>query len=145
MIKSASIYKFKTGKVVLHPKNRVKDSASYASSPYFIEQDLSYEELAKKLLEVLEYSRDEAPRPLDWKALQKNHLKSMGVKTMKALHEDSLYISVFTKDGNYNIQPYINKGFRQGFQGTKEMIVIPISSNTEELTQAIKEAFEKCS
>lgn len=145
MIKSASIYKFNTGKMVLHPKNRVKDSASYASSPYFVEQGLSYRELAEKLLEALEYSIDDAPRPLDWKALQKNHLKSMGVNTMKALHDNTLYVSVFTKDDNYNIQPYINKGSRQGFQGTKDRVIIPISSTIEELAEALKEAFEKSS
>lgn len=143
MIKSASIYKFNTGKIVLHPKNRVKDSASYASSPYLIEQDLSYKELAEKLLEVLEYSIDEAPKPLDWKVLQKNHLKSMGVRTMKALHDGSMYVSVFAKDENYYIQPYINKGVRQGFQGTKERLVIPISVSIEELAEALKEAFRK--
>lgn len=144
-MKSASIYKFKTGKVILHPKNRVKDSPSYASEPYVIENNLTYEEITKKLLEVLEYSMDDAPPPLDWKALQKKHLNSMGVKTMKALHDNSLYVSIFTRDGNYNIQPYINKGARQGFEGTKDQIKIPLSSSIEELADALEEAFKKSS
>ncbi|NCQ15931.1 MAG: CdiI family contact-dependent growth inhibition immunity protein [Flavobacteriales bacterium] len=145
MIKSASIYKFNTGKIILHPKNRVKDSASYASGPYIIEQDLTYKEIAEKLLATLEHSIDDAPQPLDWKAIQKNHLTSMGVKTMKVLHDNSLYVSVFTKDGNYNIQPYINKGSKQGFHGTKDKIIIPTNSSIEELATALEDSFNKCS
>lgn len=145
MVKSASIYRFKTGKIVLHPKNRVKDSASYASGPYIIEQDLTYKEIAEKLLQTLEHSIDDAPQPLDWKMIQKNHLNSMGVKTKKDLHDNSLYVSVFTKDGDYNIQPYINKGSKQGFYGTKERIMIPTNSSIEELATALEEAFNKSS
>jgi len=144
-MKSAGIIKFNTGKIVLYPEYRVKDSASYASEPYIIGQNLDYKEIAEKLLETLEYSIDDAPRPLDWKIVKSNYLKGIGVKTMKALHNGSVNVSVFTREGNYYINPTVNKGSRQGFQGTKEDIIIPLSSNIEELGLALEEAFNKCS
>ena len=145
-MKSAGIIKFNTGKIVLYPKNRVKDSASYASEPYIIGQNLTYREIAEKLLKALEYSIDDAPRPLDWKIIQSNYLKAMGVKTMKALHEGSINVGVFTKEGNYYISPTVNKGSRQGFQGNvKDRIIIPLSSSIEELALALEEAFNKSS
>ena len=145
MIKSAGIYKFKTGKTIVHSEKNVIDSASYASAPYFIEENPSYKEIVVKLIEALEQSLYDAPEPLDWKALQKKQLKTMGFKTMKDLHDGSLYVSVYIKDGNYNIAPSINKGSRLGFHYTKDKMIIPEKSSIEELVEALKEAFEKCS
>lgn len=145
MIKSAGIYKFNSGKTIVHSEKNVKDSASYASEPYYFGEGMSYIKIALDLQKALEYSIYDSPPPLDWKALQKNHLKSLGVKTMKTLHDGSLYVSVFIKDGMYNIAPSINKGARQGFQYTKEKIVIPESSDIDKIAQALEEAFNMCS
>lgn len=144
-MKSAGIIKFDTGKIVLHPKNRVAGSASYASGPHIIEQNLTNEEIAIKLLETLEHSVDNAPKPIDWKIMQKKHLKAMGIKTMKMLHDGSRYVSVYTKDGDYHILPFINKGSREGFIGTKDHLVIPLDSSVDELAKALEEAFAKSS
>lgn len=144
-MKSAGIIKFNTGKIILHPKNRVAGSASYASGPYIIEQNLTYEEIAVKLLETLEHSIDNAPKPIDWKIMQKKHLKAMGMKTMKMLYDGSKYVSVYTKDHNYHILPFINKGSREGFIGTKDDVMASMDSSTEELARALEEAFAKSS
>lgn len=145
MIKSAGIYKFNKEKTIIHSERNVIDSASYASAPYFIKEKLSYKELAEILLKALEQSVYDAPPPLDWKALQKKHLEEMGLKTMKALHDNSLYVSVFTKDNSYNITPTQNRGSRKGFFYIKDRIIIPESSSIEELAAALEEAFARCS
>lgn len=144
-MQSAGIIKFKTGRTVLFPLNRVKDSPSYASDPYLIEQNIADIDLAGKLLEVLNYSLDDAPEPPDWKEISKNHLKAIGVGTMKELHTDSIYVIIFTKEGNYYISPTINMGSRKGFQGVKNRIIIPLSSSMEDLSKALKEAINTCS
>lgn len=145
-VKSASILKFSTGKIIIHSKSRIKDGPSYATPPYFIEQHLSYKEIAERLLEALKYSLDDAPEPLDWKFFRKGYLKKMEVKTMKALHDGSINIGVFTKDGNYYISPTKNMGSREGFQGDiKDRIIIPLDSSLEELSKALEEAFKRCS
>lgn len=145
MIKSANILKFNNGKVIIYPNKRVKDMGSYASEPFIIKQDLTYEEIAEELIKALKYSRDSDIAPYDWKEHKKKYLKSIGMKTMTMLHSGSLDLNVFTKEESYNICPSINKGSRQGFQGTKDRVIIPISSSIEELAEALREAFEKSS
>ncbi|UGU18120.1 CdiI family contact-dependent growth inhibition immunity protein [Sinomicrobium kalidii] len=147
MIKRADIIKFnKDNKFVLHPINTLEGGGGIASSPYVIDNDLTYIEIAEKLLTVLNCSKVGVPQPLDWSFFRKEHLKAMRIKSMKILHEDSLNVGVFTKDGNYHISPTVNKGPRQGFQGAvKDRIVIPLSSSVEELASALEEAFKKSS
>ena len=145
-IQRADILKMKGNQLVIHPINTLKGGGGIASPPYMIEENITYADIAKKLISALEYSITDAPRPLDWKAWQKHYLKSIGVKTMKELHDGSLNVGVFTKDGNYYISPSINMGSKQGFQGAvKDRIVIPLNSSIDELAKALEEAFAKSS
>ncbi len=146
-MKRASIIKFTNDdRYVIYPINTLKGGGGKASPPYLIEENLTYKEVGEKLLETLEYSITDAPRPLDAKASKKHYLKSIGVKTMKELYDKSLNVGVFTKDGNYYISPSINKGPRQGFHGsTKDRIVISLNSSIDELAAALEEAFDKSS
>ena len=145
-IKRAEILKLKGGKFIIHPVNTLKGGGGIASPPYMIEENLTCEEVAQKLLSALEQSIIDAPRPLDWKAWQKHHLKSMGVRSMKELHDGSINIGVFTKNDSYYISPSINKGPKEGFHGaTKDRIIIPLESTLEELKTALEEAFAKSS
>jgi len=143
MIKSAGIYKFTSGKTIVHSERIVIDCGSYASEPYFIEIHPTYKRLAENLIKALNHSIYDAPQPLDWKAIQKHHLDAIGVKSMKDLHEGSLYVSVFIKDGNYNISSTVNKGSKLGFHYSKDKIVIPEKSSLEKIANALKEAFDK--
>lgn len=146
-MKRAEIIKFsKDNKVVLYPVNTMEGGGGLASSPYNIGYDLTFKEIAEKLLMVLEHSKTNVPRPLNWDFFRKEYLKAIGVKTMKALHEGSYNVGIFTKDGNYYISPTVNKGSREGFQGRlKDRIIIPTNSNIEELATALEEAFNKSS
>lgn len=146
MMKRAGILKLKGNRFIIHPINTLSGGGGVASEPFIIGERLSNEEIAEKVLKSLENSMIDAPRPLDWKAWQKHYLKSIGVKSLKELHDGSLSIGVFTKDGKYHISPTVNKGARDGFQGaTVDRIVIPLDSSVEELAEALKEAFEKSS
>ncbi len=146
-MKRASILKFtQDNKFVLYPINTLEGGGGRASSPYTIEKNLTYLELAKSLIDTLGHSIIDAPRILDGNAARKHHLKSVGVKTMKELHNGTLNIGIFTKNGKYYISPSVNKGSKGGFSGSiKDRIIIPESSSTEELATALKEAFAKSS
>ncbi|SFC36290.1 Protein of unknown function [Flagellimonas taeanensis] len=145
-MKSANILKFDSGKVIMYPLRFIKDSGSYATSPFIVKHDLSYQEMAENLMKTLESSSIGLNPPRDTESLfHKDNMKAMGIKNMKMFHDGSLNVGIFTKDENYNITPTINKGSRKGFHYTKDRIVIPLSSSIEELAEALKEAFEKSS
>jgi len=146
MTKSVSIYVFKDdNKFILHPDAKVKDWASIASPPYLILYDLSSEEVLEKMLYLLDLSK-EGTRPPDLKESQKEYLKSMGFKTMKALHTNSISLGVFLKEGVLNFCPSINKGSRQGFYGVPldQRVLVPLNSSKNELIKALELALERC-
>lgn len=146
IMKRASILKFKSkGLNIVHAVNTMEGGGGIASHPYFVETDLTYRELAKKLLLALESSQEKISRPKDWQAFRKEHLKTMGFKSMKALHDGSNLVSVSVRDGSYHISPSINQGSRKGFHYIKENITIPEDSSIDELASALEEAFKKSS
>lgn len=128
----------------MHPHRMVKDSGSYACPPYIVEESLTYLELAKKLLKVLEFSEQaNIPPSEEEQFFSKETINITGIKNMKSLHKESLNISVFTKEDKYHISPSINKGSRQGFHYTKDRIIIPLTSTIDELAVALEEAFAR--
>ncbi|MBQ0734833.1 contact-dependent growth inhibition system immunity protein [Aquimarina celericrescens] len=145
-MKRANILKFeKDNRFIMYPVNTLRGGGGIASSPYIIKQNLSDTEVAEELLHVLDNSTVDVLRPVDWELFQKSHLKNMGFKTMKSLHDDSISVSVFTKDNNYYINPTVNKGPKQGFQGaTEDRIIISINATIDEMADALKEAFARC-
>ena len=147
MIKSISIIKIlKEDKYILHPELIVKDSGSYAIPPYIIEYNLSTEELLDKVLYVLEFSK-EGSRPIEEpKVRVKEYLKGMGFKTMKALYDGTINLSLYIKDDIITFMPWENKGAKEGFSGFKEDLTVklPFNSPKEELVKALELSLSRC-
>lgn len=147
MIKSAVILKFlKTNRYVLYPKLIVKDSGSYAIPPYISEFDLSIEELLDKVLYVIEFSKEGSEPKEDYKIRQKEFFKGIGVKNMKELHDDSITLSVYIRDGFINFTSWENQGQKKGFVIPEEdfSIKLPFNSPREELIKALELTLLKC-
>lgn len=147
MTKSVVIKKFlKNNKYIIHPLLKVKDSASFAMPPYITEYDLNTEELLEKILYVLEFSK-EGNRPTeDPKTRHQEYLKAMGVKTMKALHDNIINMDVYVKDNIITFMPWENKGSKEGFVGFKEDLTIklPFDSPKDELLKALELTLSRC-
>ena len=147
MLKSVVIKKFlRENRYVLHPNLIVKDSGSYAIAPYVIKYDLSTEELLNEILYVLNFSK-EGSRPLeDSKLRHAAYLKFMGVKSMKELHDNSINLSLYVRDGILTFVPWENKGSKVGFDGFKEDLNVRLSFNSSlpELLSALELAISRC-
>jgi len=146
MIKSIQIYRFNDDKkFILHPTAQVKDYASIPTPPFLTFYNLSTEDLLEEILNLLNLVV-EAERPSDMNEFQKNLLKSLGLKTFKALHHNSISLTVFLKEGLINLCPTKNLGSRKGFYGVplNERVVIPFDSPKDEYLKALELALEKC-
>ncbi|MBM6497970.1 hypothetical protein [Flavobacterium macrobrachii] len=147
MIKSVIVKKFiASNKYVIHPELIVKDSGSFAIPPYVTEYNLSTEELLNKILYVLEFSKETTNHIQDPKIGYQEYLKAMEVKTMKALHDNTINLSLYVRDGIINFIPSENKGSKLGFVGLglDQNIVLPFNSSREELLKALELALSKC-
>ncbi|OXG05343.1 uncharacterized protein DUF1436 [Flavobacterium araucananum] len=147
MIKSINIYKFTNGnKFILHPLLQIKGFISIASAPYLTEYNLSNTELLEKILYTLEFSKEILEKPENWKEFQKEFLKGMGVKTMKALHDGTINLGIYIKDGIITFSPSQNKGSKEGFVGFKEdlKVSLPFDSPKKELEKALELALSRC-
>ncbi|MBP4139799.1 contact-dependent growth inhibition system immunity protein [Flavobacterium geliluteum] len=147
MIKSVSIKFFsKENKYIIYPQLKIKGFVSIASSPYFIEYNLSSSNLLEKILDTLKLSREIDERPKDWKEFRTEYLKGIGVKTMKALHNGSISLDVSIKDDTIIFMPWENKGSKEGFVGFKEDLTVklPFNSLKEDLIKALELALSRC-
>lgn len=147
MIKSINIYKFiKDNKIILHPLLQIKGFISIASAPFIMERNLSNAELLEKILYTLEFSKEILEKPDNWKEFQKEFLKGMGVKTMKALHDGAINLGIYVKDGAITFSPTQNKGSKEGFVGFKEdlKVSLPFDSPKTELEKALELALSRC-
>jgi hypothetical protein len=70
----------------------------------------------------------------------------MGVKTMKALHDNTINMDVYVKDNIITFMPWENKGSKEGFVGFKEDLTIklPLDSPKEELLKALELTLSRC-
>lgn len=147
MTKSVVLKKFlKDNKYIIHPNLVVKDSGSYAMPPYITEYNLNTSELLDKILYVLEFSK-EGNRPTeDPKTRHQEFLKAMGVKTMKALHDNTINLSLYVRDGIIAFVPWKNEGSKKGFSGFSQDLTIklPFNSPREELLKALELALSRC-
>lgn len=147
MTRSIVLKKFlKDNKYIIHPNLVVKDSGSFATAPYITDYNLNTEELLEKILYVLEFSK-EGNRPTeDPKIRHQEYLKAMGVKTMKALHDNTINLSIYVKDGIIAFVPWKNEGSKKGFSGFTEDLTIklPINSQKEELLKALELTLSRC-
>ena len=146
-IQSANIIKFETGKVLLYPLRTIKDQGSYAVPPYMVKQDITYEEMAICLKEILKSSGIGLAPPRETENLfHKENIKVTGIKNTKMFHDKSLHVGVYTRDGKYHLSPSVNKGARRGFLGIKDArTTLSLDSSIDELAKALKEAFAKSS
>ncbi|WP_374505330.1 contact-dependent growth inhibition system immunity protein [Flavobacterium sp.] len=147
MLKRAGItIRKKEEKYIINPINSLKSGGGIASSPFIQEYNLSSEDLLNIILSTLELSKENVEKSNDLKASQKEYLNSMGVKTMKALHDGTIYLSVNVKDNIIMFTPWENKGAKEGFRGFKEDLIVkfPINSPKEELVKALELALSRC-
>lgn len=147
MTKSVVLKKFKkNNRYVIHPNLIVKDSGSFAIAPYIIEYDLNYDELLDKVLYALEFSK-EGEQPLeDNKTRLSEYLRGMEVKTIKDLHDNSINLSLYVRDGIINFVPWENMGPKRGFVGYEDdqNVSLSFDSSREELIGALKLALSRC-
>lgn len=124
----------------------MRSGGGAASPPFIHKYNLSSEELLELVLQTLELSKENVERSNDLKALQKEYLSSMGVKTMKALYDGTIYLSVNIKDDTITFTPWENKGSKEGFVGFKEDLTIKQSfeSPKEDLVKALELALSRC-
>ena len=146
-IQSANIIKFETGKVLFYPLRRIKDMGSCAVPPYVVKHDITYEEMAMCLKEILKSSGIGVALPHEKETLfYKDNIDITGIKDDKMLHDKSKHVGVHTREGKYHLSPSVNNGSRKGFLGIKDArMSIPLDSSIEELASALEEAFEKSS
>lgn len=145
-IQSVNILKFKTGKVLLYPLRTIKDEGSFSIPPYVVKHDISFVEMAKYLKEILKFSGLGLNPPNGEESFyDKKNVKITGIKNSKMMHDESLHVGIFTKEGSYYISPSSNRGSRRGFVYGKENVSIPLDSSTELLAKSLEEAFEKSS
>lgn len=133
-------------KYIINPIHSLKSGGGAASPPFIHEYNLSSEELLEIVLQTLELSKENVERSNDLKALQKEYLSSMGVKTMKALHDGTIYLSVNIKDNTIMFTPWENKGAKEGFRGFKEDLTVqlPFNSSKQDLVKALEVALLRC-
>lgn len=132
---------------IVYPINNTIDAGGVASEPYvFLDETISYLELAKEVLKALDESKLNVECPNDWKEFRKNYLKSMEIKTMKELHKNSISLGVLKRDGILKFSPTKNMGSRQGFQYSKSLssVELPEDSSIEKIAEALKEALSRC-
>lgn len=147
MVKSAVVTKFlKDNKYVVHPNLRVRGGGSVAKAPYLIAYNLSAEELMEKILYALDFSNEGSAPEGDRKSIQKEFLKSMEVKSMKELYDNSLCLSMYVRDGIITFFPWLNQGPKEGFSGYKEDmdVKVPFNSPKQELVKALELALSRC-
>ncbi|WP_347053496.1 contact-dependent growth inhibition system immunity protein [Flavobacterium olei] len=147
MLKRAGItIKKEEQKYIINPIHSIKGGGGYASQPYIKEYKLSLDQLLNLILKILDLSMENTERPTDFKALQKEYLNSMGVKTMKALHDGSIYLSANIKDNVITFTPWENKGAKEGFRGFKEdkSVQLSLNSSEEKLIEALETAIARC-
>jgi len=146
MIKSAGIYQFKNdNKIIIYPVMQVKDWSGLPSPPYLINYDLSFEEILDELLFVLDLSK-EVERPADKKESQKDFLKALGLKTFKALHDNSISLSIYLKDELISFCPTINLGSMKGYHllPLTQRVVIPFVAPKKVMADALEIALSRC-
>lgn len=147
-MKSVSVLQFnKTGSYVIHPFQGVKDNASFAIPPYIKMSNVSLGDLVDKILETLEYSKSSLYPPDGTpQSRMKEYLKGVGVKSMKELHQDSIYLDVFCDNDVLEFIPSQNLGSKGGFGGYKENLDVKVSSEApkEELVKALELALSRC-
>lgn len=133
-------------KYIINPIHSLKSGGGAASPPFIHEYKLSLEELLEIILQTLELSKENVERSNDLKALQKEYLSSMGVKTMKDLHNGTIYLSVNVRDNTITFTPWENKGAKEGFRGFKEDLTVklPLDSSKQDLVKALEIALSRC-
>ena len=147
MLKRAGIIiKKEEQKYTIYPIDTMKSGGGSASTPVINDYNLSSQNLLEKILNILEFSRDNVEKSNDWKDFQKEYLKSMGVKTIKALHDGAIYLSVNVRNSTITFTPWKNEGYKKGFSGFEEDLTIklPFDSAREELVCALELTVSRC-
>ncbi len=142
-MKYATIYK-KDNSIIIHPESQTIMGVLLAQAPYIkISVDDTPEKLITSLFECLEASKENIPHPEKWSG--DFFLKSIGIKTNKALHKNSLCCSVLMSKGLLEFTPTVNMGAIDGFEEKQdEKIVIGATETKEIIYEYLEKAFELC-
>lgn len=131
-------------KYIINSVNTLLSGGGIASEPYMIEEQLSSEELLDKIKIALEASKDGVERTDN--GSQKDFLKKNGFKSMKDLHDGTIYLSILLRDNVLTFMPRKNAGPKEGFVDFKvgEDISIPFDSSESTLISALEKALNQC-
>lgn len=148
-MQSVSVLKFQKRKeFVIYPTSMMVEGGSIPTSPYiFISEEIPLINLVSKLLETLDFSKTGIKYISDRKKIKDDFLKSVKVKSMKSLHDDTVHLSVILKNGMLSFHPTKNLGSRKGFHFTKDLKPneIRLESSKEDIVDAFKESLSRCS
>ncbi len=131
-------------KYIINSINTLLSGGGIASEPYIIAEQLSTEELLDKIKIALEASRDGVERTDN--GSQKDFLKRIGFKSMKDLHDGTIYLSILLRDNVLTFMPRKNAGAKEGFVDFRggEDISIPFDSSETTLISALEKALHQC-
>lgn len=131
-------------KYIINSVNTLLSGGGIASEPYMMEEQLSSEELLDKIKIALEASKDGVERTDN--GSQKDFLKKIGFKSMKDLHDGTIYLSILLRDNVLTFMPRKNAGPKEGFVDFKggEDISIPFDSSEATLISALEKALNQC-
>ncbi len=142
-MKYANIYK-KDDFIIMHPESQTVMGVFLAQAPYIkISVDDTPEKLITSLFECLEASKENILHPEKWGG--DFFLKSIGIKTNKALHQNSLCCSVLMSKGLLEFIPTVNMGAIDGFAEKKEEKIVVDAMETKSIIyESLEKAFELC-
>ena len=150
-MKPASIYKrFKEGYVIFGQSKTVS-GFRIASEPYFniSELDADPDVIVTAIKASLcNDDNKKAPDPKDWKQLQKDFLKKVGLKYIKELDNHSNKYVAVTEDGKHiTFTPSRpaekpNKGFLH--KDKTESIKVDATASNQEIMEAYESTISKC-
>jgi hypothetical protein len=145
-IGSASIKKFtNTGNYLICCESRIKMGVSIVTEPIIrLEASTPIDEVMNQLLYAMSCSKSDLPNPTDWKTLNKDYLKLIGIKQNSDLYKNVIDVSVFIKDDVITFTPMINNGAKGFVNVPNAQIKISAQSNIKELSNALEAAFNKC-
>lgn len=145
MLKRATvIIKNSEKKSIVNPTNTMQGGGGIDSGPYFVDFELSSSDLLERILDALNLSKENVPKPEDMKIYQKEYLKGIGVKSLKDLYNNSIMLSIHAKDDILTFSPLENIGGRKGFVGTNERVSFPIDIPKDSMIEKLELALSRC-
>jgi hypothetical protein len=148
-MKAACVYQLKD-RFLVHAESRTTAGVWLASEPFLVlPNHPTFEEIGKALLQALDNSSNDAPHPVDWKAVHAPRLAAAGVKTERSFQEGAKLVRVSSQERQYIIEPYLNggaSGDSKGFHAiATQRSAVPSDVSSVNLGANVFEALKLCS